>query len=68
MNVEWGPDKASSNLRKCGIDFANAVIALEDENTLTIEGNFHKELRFKTLGRGLLVIRTERDKKTVRII
>jgi len=37
MKVKWDPDKAASNLRKHGVDFADAVIALEDEHALTIE-------------------------------
>ena len=37
MGIEWDPVKARSNLRKHGIDFADAVSALEDENALTME-------------------------------
>ena len=37
MNFIWDPGKASENLRKYGVDFADAVLALEDENALTIE-------------------------------
>jgi uncharacterized DUF497 family protein len=32
MNVEWDSKKATENLRKHGVDFADAVVALEDEN------------------------------------
>ena len=52
MQVEWNPDKAASNFRKHGVDFADAVVALEDENALTIEDQGHDEQRFKTLGIG----------------
>ena len=52
MEFEWDPGKARENLRKHGVDFADAVIALEDENALTIEDPDHDELRFKTLGMG----------------
>jgi uncharacterized DUF497 family protein len=52
MQVEWDPAKAASNLRKHGVDFADAVIALEDEYALTIEDHGHDEQRFKTLGLG----------------
>jgi len=37
MDFIWDPWKASENLRKHGVDFADAVLALEDENALTIE-------------------------------
>jgi hypothetical protein len=36
MRVEWDSDKARENRRKHGVDFADAAIALEDENALTI--------------------------------
>lgn len=73
MQVEWDPDKAASNLRKHGVDFADAVIALEDEYALTIEDHGHDEQRFKTLGLGpnlnvLFVIHAERDEETIRIV
>ncbi len=73
MDVEWDPRKAAENLRKHGVDFADAVIALEDENALTIEDKDHDEQRFKTLGMGpglniLYVIHTVRDHDRIRII
>jgi uncharacterized DUF497 family protein len=49
MEVVWDPRKAAENLRKHVVDFADAVIALEDENALTIEDKDHDEQRFKTL-------------------
>jgi len=52
MEFEWDAGKAQDNLRKHRVDFADAVIALEDENALTIEDPDHDELRFKTLGMG----------------
>ena len=36
MEYEWDPDKAELNRRKHGVDFADAVLALEDEQALTI--------------------------------
>jgi len=36
MRVEWDSDNARENRRKHGVDFADAAIALEDENALTI--------------------------------
>ena len=73
MDIEWDPRKAAENLRKHGVDFADAVIALEDENALTIEDKDHDEQRFKTLGMGpslniLYVIHADRDNDVIRII
>ena len=73
MEFEWDPRKAKENLRKHGIDFADAVIALEDENALTIEDPGHNELRFKTLGMGptlnvLFVVHCEQSANSIRII
>jgi hypothetical protein len=73
MDIEWDSRKAAENLRKHGVDFADAVIALEDENALTIEDKDHDEQRFKTLGMGpdlnvLYVIHADRDNDRIRII
>ena len=73
MDIEWDPRKAAENLRKHGVDFADAVIALEDGNALTIEDKDHDEQRFKTLGMGpglniLYVIHAYRDNDHIRII
>jgi hypothetical protein len=73
MEYEWDPGKAAENLRKHNVDFADAVIALEDENALTIEDPDHNERRFKTLGMGpslniLLVVHCERAENRIRII
>jgi len=73
MDYEWDSLKAFKNIRKHGIDFADAVFALEDENALSIEDTDHNELRFKTLGMGalldiLFVIHAERNENTIRII
>ena len=45
MDFIWDPGKASENLRKHGVDFADAVLTLEDENALTIEDRDHQEVR-----------------------
>jgi uncharacterized protein len=37
MEYEWDRDKAEKNLQKHGIDFADAVTGLDDENALTVE-------------------------------
>ena len=73
MNYHWDKNKAEENLRKHGVDFADAVIALEDENALTIEDKDHEEQRFKTLGMGpylnvLYVVHAYRDNDVIRII
>ncbi len=54
-------------------DFADAVIALEDENALTVEESDHDEQRFKTLGMGsslgiLFVVHCEHSENCIRII
>ncbi len=73
MKYEWNPEKAESNLKKHKVDFADAVIALEDENALTIEDHDHNEQRFITLGIGsymniLYVVHAYREQDTIRII
>lgn len=73
MEYEWDRRKAAENLRKHNVDFADAVIALEDENALTIEDHDHDEPRYKTLGMGptlniLFVVHCERSENRIRII
>jgi uncharacterized DUF497 family protein len=73
MTVEWDIKKAASNLRKHGVDFADAVISLEDENALTVEDRDHDEQRFRTPGLGpelnvLFVVHTLRTEDSLRII
>ncbi len=73
MEYEWDPKKAKDNLNKHGVDFADAVISLEDENALTIEDKDHNEVRFKTLGMGphlnvLYVVHSEVSSNRIRII
>ena len=73
MKVEWNREKAAANLKKHGIDFADAAVALEDHNALTIEDEGHAEQRFKTLALGpnlnvLLVVHAQRDADTIRVI
>lgn len=51
MHCEWDPAKARANLRKHGVDFADAVIALEDDLALTIaDPDAEGEERFVSLG------------------
>jgi len=73
MELAWDPRKAKENLPKHGVDFADAVIVLEDENALTIEDLDQDEPRFKTLGMGptlnvLFVVHCEQSANSIRII
>ena len=73
MRVTWDPAKARENLRRHGVDFADAAAALEDINALTAEDSDHAERRFKTLCMDpylniLLVVHAYRQQDEVRII
>jgi uncharacterized DUF497 family protein len=73
VEFEWDPRKAAANARKHGIQFADAVPALEDERAITVRDDVHgKEERWLTvgmdaLGRVLTVVYTWRG-NTVRMI
>jgi uncharacterized DUF497 family protein len=72
MDYEWDPNKARTNLQKHGVDFAEAVIVLEDEAAITLEDDDPEEERFITigldaLGRVLVVVYTWRA-ELIRII
>lgn len=67
-DVEWDPQKAYSNLRKHGVDFADAVSALQDDLAVTIPDDFPDEDRFVTIGmdalnRVLVVVYVWRDEQ-----
>jgi hypothetical protein len=69
---EWDPKKATSNLRKHGVDFADAAIVFEDKSAVTIDDDDPDEKRFVTIGmdvlaRVLVVVYTWRVEK-IRII
>lgn len=69
---EWDGRKAAANLRKHGVDFADAVAVLEDEFALTIPDDAGDEPRYVTIGedalrRLLVVVHTERGGR-VRVI
>ena len=74
MNYEWDEAKRRENLRRHGIDFADAIGALEDPANLTLDDpDAEDEARFLPLGmdwalRVLLVVWTERTADCVRII
>ena len=66
VSFEWNAAKANANLRKNGIDFADAATALEDESALTMQDAFSAEeerwitLGMDALGRLLVVVYTWR--------
>jgi uncharacterized protein len=73
VSYEWDRDKAEANLRKHGVDFADAALALEDDHAITVPDEAStSEERFITLGmdplgRVLVVVYTWRA-NTVRVI
>ena len=50
MALEWDPNKERLNRVKHGIQFADAVGALEDENALTMRDERTGEERWVTIG------------------
>ena len=50
INFEWDGKKAESNLKKHGIDFADAVSIFEDMNAITLEVVHEQEQRFISVG------------------
>jgi hypothetical protein len=51
MDCEWDPAKAKANRRRHGVDFADAVLALEDDLALTMaDPDAEGEERFVSLG------------------
>lgn len=73
MSFEWDPKKAEANLRKHGVDFADAALALEDEHAIMIpdvasasEGRCIT-MGMDPLGRVLVVVYTWRSEK-IRLI
>jgi uncharacterized DUF497 family protein len=66
MAYQWNQDKAAANLRKHGIDFADAVSVFLDDLAITIPDERFDEERFVTIGidafgRVLVVVYTLRD-------
>jgi uncharacterized DUF497 family protein len=73
MYFDWDPDKQRANLRKHGIELADAVAVLRDLRALTVEDRAHEAQRFVTIGqdafgRILVVVYVYRDPDTIRII
>ena len=73
VTFEWDEDKRRANLRKHGVEFADAVTAFEDDNAMTMrDEDSEGEERFVTLatdalGRLLVVVYTWREER-IRLI
>lgn len=50
VECEWDGEKASANLRKHGVDFADAATVLHDEMAITIQDDSGQEPRSVTVG------------------
>ena len=72
MVYQWDRKKATANLRKHGIDFADAVSALSDDLAITIPDERFDEERFITVGMDtfnrLLVLVYTRRGNEIRLI
>ena len=75
MQFEWNPDKEQSNVRKHGVDFAEASTVFGDPFEYTISDPDHSigKYRYLSLGissgnRMLVVSYTERFNGRIRII
>jgi len=74
MRYLWDPAKQRINLKKHEIEFADAAVALEDENALTVlDEDSESEYRFQTLCVGpspdvLMVVHTEEIDGLITII
>jgi uncharacterized protein len=72
MAYQWDREKATANLRKHGIDFADAVSLFSDDLAITVSDERFEEERFITigsdaLGRVLVVVYTWRGNE-IRLI
>ena len=73
MDYEWDPAKAMANVKKHGVDIADAVLALSDDLAVTIsDPDSEDEERFVSLGmdpngRVLVTVFTRR-RDSIRII
>lgn len=66
MAIQWDTAKATSNLRKHGVSFADAVSAMEDERAISVRDDTEEEERWITIGmdclaRVLVVVYAWRD-------
>jgi uncharacterized protein len=65
-DVEWDRRKAAANLKKHGVDFADAATVLHDDLAITIHDDDAEEERYVTIGmdalaRVLIVVYRWRD-------
>ena len=72
-NFVWDPDKAARNLRDHKVSFEEAVPVFDDDNAIEEPDPDPDEDRFKRLGRTatgrmLVVVFTEPEEDTIRII
>jgi len=69
VELEWDGEKAASNLRSHGVDFADAATVLSDDMAITIiddsedDEERHVTLGLDALGRCLVVVYTWRGEK-----
>jgi uncharacterized protein len=49
-DAEWDPRKAAANLKKHGVDFADAATVLHDDSAITIRVDEADEERYVTIG------------------
>jgi uncharacterized protein len=73
MRFEWDTDNQSRNLRKHGIELADAVAVFQDVRAVTVDDVGHHEQRFVTVGmdafgRVLVVVYAYGKCDTIRII
>ncbi len=74
MNFTWDAAKRQNNIRKHGVDFADAVGVFFDDHALTLEDkDAQGEQRLVTIGRDfldrlLVVVYTERRQEEIRLI
>jgi uncharacterized DUF497 family protein len=54
IEFEWDPKKANTNVRKHGVDFADAVGVFLDQCAITISDTNEEEERFVTIGMDFL--------------
>jgi len=50
VQYQWDPDKAATNLRKHGVDFADVIAVFSDPYALTVRDEDSHEERCVTLG------------------
>ncbi len=67
-DLEWDSRKAAANLKKHGVDFADAATILNDDNAITIRADEAGEERYVTIGmdalaRVLVVVYTWRGSR-----